>query len=136
MEQVWFTGCHGDVGGGTPPGTGVDGTTSLCDITLAWMMAKAQTLGLTFDPAVAAKFQTIASDVALDAIHESYGPQDGPIHLRPIADNANVSNSVALRVQLALGDYAPGNLKIADGALADSYTLVDMVDAGAAVTTP
>jgi uncharacterized protein (DUF2235 family) len=133
MEQVWFTGCHGDVGGGNPPGAGVDGNTGLCDITFAWMMGKAQALGLTFDPVVAAQFQTISTDVALDAIHESYTPADGPIHLRPIADNSHVSNSVALRVQYAL-TYAPGNLNITDGALADGYTLVDMVDAGAAVT--
>ncbi len=135
IEQVWFTGCHSDVGGGVPPGAGVDGSTRLCDITLAWMMSKAQALGLTFDPAVVAQFQNIPPEVALDAIHESWAPQDGPQHLRPIDGQASISNSVSLRVQLALGDYLPGNLQFDSGALVDTYSLVNLLDASAAVTT-
>jgi len=133
IDQVWFAGCHGDVGGGTAPGAGVDGSTRLCDITLGWMLAKAQALGLVIDPAVYAQFQNLAPEVALDAIADSYKPVDGPIHLRPIADDAHISNSVALRIQYAL-TYLPANLKIADGALADAYAQVTLVDEGAAVT--
>ena len=133
IEQVWFCGCHGDVGGGTPPGAGVDGSSRLCDITFSWMLAKAQALGLTFDPAVYAQFQNLAPEVALDAINESYKPVDGPVHLRPIADDAHISNSVAVRVQYAL-TYAPANLKVAAGAVAGGYAQVTLVDEGAAVT--
>lgn len=71
VEQVWFAGCHGDVGGGTAQTGGVDGATRLCDITLAWMGAKAQALGLTFDPTVAPQFAPPPPQVALDAIHET-----------------------------------------------------------------
>jgi len=39
IEQVWFSGCHGDVGGGTALAGGVDAGTRLCDITLGWMAA-------------------------------------------------------------------------------------------------
>jgi uncharacterized protein (DUF2235 family) len=133
IDQVWFSGCHGDVGGGTAPGVGVDGNSRLSDITLGWMMAKAQALGLAFDPGVYSQYQNLPPEVALDAFHDSYTPADGPIHLRPIADSSHISNSVALRIQYAL-TYTPGNLTIADGALADGYPLVTLVDAGAAVT--
>ena len=133
IEQVWFTGCHSDIGGGVPPGTGVDGSSRLCDITLGWMMAKAQALGLTFDPTVFAGLQNLPPEVALDAIHESYKPVDGPPHLRPILPNSHISNSVALRIQYAL-TYLPSNLTIADGALDDGYSLVNLVDANAAVS--
>ena len=130
IEQVWFSGCHGDVGGGTALAGGVDAGTRLCDITLGWMAAKAQALGLTMDPTAAAQFGTLPAKFALDAIRESWSAQDGPQHLRPIEPNAEVSNSVAVRVQYAL-TYTPGNLLVNDGVLADGYSLVTIVDENA-----
>jgi uncharacterized protein (DUF2235 family) len=130
IEQVWFSGCHGDVGGGTLLGGGVDAGTRLCDITLGWMAAKAQALGLTFDPAVAAQFATMPSKYALDAIRESWKPVDGLAYLRPIPPDAMVSNSVAVRVQYAL-TYTPGNLTLSSGALGSGYTVVNVVDENA-----
>lgn len=130
LEQVWFSGCHGDVGGGTALAGGVDAGTRLCDITLGWMIAKAQALGLTMDPAVAAQYETLPAKFALDAIRESWSAKDGPPHLRPIAPDAAVSNSVAVRVQYGL-TYTPGNLILNDGVLADSYSLVTVVDENA-----
>jgi uncharacterized protein (DUF2235 family) len=44
LEQVWFPGVHRDVGGGYP-------RPDLADITLCWMVDRAQTCGLSFDPA-------------------------------------------------------------------------------------
>ena len=41
MEQVWFAGCHSDVGGG-------ETDSGLSDVTLEWMVAKAKDAGLTF----------------------------------------------------------------------------------------
>ena len=41
MEQVWFAGVHSNVGGGAPD-------TSLSDITLRWMKAKAESCGMAF----------------------------------------------------------------------------------------
>lgn len=130
IEQVWFSGCHGDVGGGTAQAGGVDAGTRLCDITLGWMAAKAQALGLTMDPAVAAQFETLPAKFALDAIRESWTPVDGPQHQRPVAPDATVSNSVAVRVKYAL-TYTPGNLTLNDGELGDGYSRVTVVDENA-----
>jgi len=134
VEQVWFCGCHSDIGGGNPLGGGVDSTTRLSDISLGWMMAKAQAHGLVFDPAVYAQFQNLAPEVALDKINETWKPQDGPPNIRPITANSSISNSVAVRVQYAL-NYAPANLTISDQALAGTYSVVNLIDAGAALTT-
>jgi uncharacterized protein (DUF2235 family) len=127
IEQVWFSGCHEDVGGGTALAGGVDAGTRLCDITLGWMVAKAQALGLTMDPTVAAQYGTLPAKFALDAIRETWNPVNGPPHLRPIAPDAKIANSVAVRVQYGL-TYAPGNLAINEGALGDEFSLVTVVD--------
>lgn len=42
VEQRWFYGCHSDVGGG-------NGNTSASDITLRWMLEKAQNASLEID---------------------------------------------------------------------------------------
>ncbi|MGP8173677.1 MAG: DUF2235 domain-containing protein [Terracidiphilus sp.] len=133
MEQVWFSGCHGDVGGGTAQGAGVDAGTRLCDITLGWMLAKARALGVTIGPAIVAQYGTFPAEVALDAIRETWTPKDGPPRLRAIAPDAEVSNSVAVRVQYAL-TYVPGSLKVDNGALGDGYSVVALVDENAFLT--
>jgi uncharacterized protein (DUF2235 family) len=127
LEQVWFTGCHGDVGGGTLVGGPVDNGTRLCDISMAYMVSKAQANGIQFDPTAIAHYSQLTNEDALDIIRESWAPQDGPVHLRPIPAGSNVSNSVALRIQYAL-TYLPGNLTIADGAIAAAYNQVTLVD--------
>ena len=130
IEQVWFSGCHGDVGGGTPLAGAVDAGTRLCDITMGWMVAKAQGLGLTMDPVMAAQYGTLPAEYALDAIRETWTPADGPAHLRPIAPGSEVANSVAVRVQYAL-TYTPGNLTLQDGPLlGDGYSIVNLVNEG------
>ena len=130
IEQVWFSGCHGDVGGGTVVGGPVDAGTRLCDITMGWMVAKAQAAGLTMDPVVAAQYGTLPSEYALDAIRQTWTPVDGPPHLRPVAAGSEVANSVAVRVQYAL-TYTPGNLTLQDGPLlGDGYSIVSLVDEG------
>ena len=42
VEQVWFCGAHGDIGGG-------HAETGLSDIALDWMLGKARSAGLAFD---------------------------------------------------------------------------------------
>lgn len=124
IEQVWFSGCHCDIGGGTALVGGVDGNTRLCDITLAWMLGKAQLQGLTINSAVASLYGTLASEYALDAIRESWMPADGSPHLRPVAAGSSVADSVATRVQYAL-TYLPANLMLKEGPLLDdAYSLV------------
>lgn len=44
LKQVWFSGMHGDVGGGYPDG-------SLAYVPLRWMVREAKDAGLRFDPA-------------------------------------------------------------------------------------
>ncbi len=46
IKQVWFCGCHANVGGGYPPAK--DGST-LSDISLAWMIRQCEMSGLTID---------------------------------------------------------------------------------------
>lgn len=130
IEQVWFSGCHGDVGGGTAVGGPVDNGTRLCDITMGYMLSKAQAHGLTVDPAIAAQYGTLPAEYSLDLIRQSWAPQDGPQHLRPIAPTSNVSNSVAIRIQYAQ-TYLPGNLTITDGAIASTYPQIQLVDPNA-----
>ena len=130
LEQIWFSGCHGDVGGGTLLAGGVDAGTRLCDITMGWMMTKALAQGLTMDPAVVAQFGTLPAEFALDSIRESWAPTDGPPHLRPVPAGAEVSNSVSVRLQYAL-TYVPGSLTVTDGALDGSYSIVTLVDENA-----
>jgi uncharacterized protein (DUF2235 family) len=130
IEQVWFSGCHGDVGGGTAQGGAADAGTRLCDITMGWMAAKAQNLGLTMDPAMAAQYGTMPSKFALDKINETWTPIYGPQHLRPIASDAMVSNSVTVRVKYAQ-TYTPGNLTLNGSQLGSGYTLVNVVDENA-----
>jgi len=130
LTQVWFTGCHGDVGGGTLPGGPLDNSTRLCDITMGYMVAQAQALGLTFDPAIAAQYGALPQEAALDIIRQSWAPKDGLPHLRPVPHGGLVSNSVAVRIQYALS-YTPGNLTITESLLDSSYTQVNLVNTNA-----
>lgn len=52
LEQVWFSGVHADVGGGYP--IIVEEKGRLSDVTLAWMIEKAEADGLEFDPGLLA----------------------------------------------------------------------------------
>ncbi|MGA7343066.1 MAG: DUF2235 domain-containing protein [Terracidiphilus sp.] len=130
IQQVWFSGCHGDVGGGTPQASAVDGGVRLCDITMGWMIAQAQAQGLTFNPTSIAGYATFPVRNALNAINESWTAVYGPPHLRPIPAGSTVANSVAVRIQYAL-TYQPGNLTITGGALDGSYPQANIVDESA-----
>ena len=48
LKQVWFAGCHGDIGGGNEP----DSKTGyqIADTALAWMMGEARAAGLQLEP--------------------------------------------------------------------------------------
>jgi uncharacterized protein (DUF2235 family) len=130
LEQVWFSGCHGDVGGGTAPGGPLDAGTRLCDVTMGWMVSRAQQCGLTFVDGAAAQFAVLPAEAALDIIRETWTPVDGPPHLRPVAANAEVANSVAVRLKYAL-TYVPGSLSVVDGELADGYAMENVVSENA-----
>jgi uncharacterized protein (DUF2235 family) len=127
LEQVWFAGGHGDIGGGTPTGGGVDETTTLSNIPLAWMLSKAMALGLVFDAPTTALAQAPAARFALDLLHESWKPLYGLPNSRPIAPDSHIANSVQVRVTYAL-TYVPPNLTTQDGTLAPTYTRINVVD--------
>lgn len=119
IEQVYFTGVHCDVGGGYPE-------TGLSDITLSWMMNKAQALGVDFDPAVYALYAAIDARHALDVKHESWSVKWGFPASRAISDDVCISNSAQIRLQHD-ASYNPCNLKSSGGALASSYSIVPVV---------
>lgn len=113
IEQVYFCGVHCDVGGGyaDDPTTG----TALSDITLSWIIARAETLGLVFDPGVLAKYPSpIDKRDALDTRHESWTPLWLFPRPRDIAQNATLANSVLVRWEND-ASYRPGNLAQVNG---------------------
>ena len=119
IEQVYFCGVHCDVGGGyaDDPSTG----TTLSDITLSWMMANAQALGLVFDPGVAAAFPSpIDKKYSLDTKHESWSPLWLFPKSRDIAQNATLANSVEVRCQID-SSYRPCNLSLINGQPGTTY---------------
>jgi uncharacterized protein (DUF2235 family) len=119
MEQVYFCGVHCDVGGGYADDAGTG--TALSDITFSWMMAKAQALGLVFDPGVLATYPSpIDSKDALDTKHESWSPLWLFPKLRDIAQNATLANSVDVRCQNDV-TYLPGNLSLVNGSPGPAY---------------
>jgi hypothetical protein len=119
LQQVWFAGVHCDVGGGYPE-------TGLSDITLSWMVIKAQSLGLEFDGTFLAQYSAIDAKHSLDVAHESWSPKWMFPKSRAIAVDSSISNSVTIRCQLN-NAYRPCNVTISNGALADSYETLQIV---------
>ena len=118
LEQVWFCGVHCDVGGSYPDDS--DGS-ALSDLTLAWMMSKAAALGLSFDPAVQAKYALpMDPKFALDTKHESWNVLWAFPKRRPIAANSTISDSVSVR-SLHDNSYRPSNLTFTNGQIASTY---------------
>ena len=123
LEQVWFAGTHGDVGGYNPPEAN---GTRLADAPLAWMLSKAAALGLTFAPL---PFDPAS---ARDPLHETWSHVWGPPRERTIDPQASISNTVALRCA-ADASYRPINLSFdPSGQLSTRYHQVDV----AAATAP
>ena len=75
VEQLWFPGVHGDVGGGRPH-------TGLSDGALLWMWAKAWVAGLAFEPW--STFHDLAPDPygpqgKMSLLYQPFGRRDRPI---------------------------------------------------------
>jgi uncharacterized protein (DUF2235 family) len=125
IEQVWFCGVHGDVGGGEPDD--VAGVTALSDITLSWIMNKAIALGLKVDPKVQLQYPSPGDPkFALDALHESWNIFCGFPKRRAIDRKTSISNSVLIRCQHD-NSYRPSNLQFDGGVLSVSYQTVGVV---------
>jgi uncharacterized protein (DUF2235 family) len=127
IEQVWFPGCHCDIGGGNPLAGGVDETTTLSDVPLSWMVNKAVPLGLIFDPDFLAQYTSVPVKFSLDALHESWKPLFGLPLRRSVGQKDKISNSAAARIEYAL-TYLPTNLTITEGKLDEGYNIIDIVD--------
>ncbi len=120
LEQVWFAGTHGDVGGGYGPQAN---GASLEHITLRWMAGHAREHGLELKPEMIPM-----TDTALDALADEHPTLTGLYRLTPhtrniVADSA-VAASVAARCAAATTRYAPTNLHLTGCELAPSYTVV------------
>ncbi len=124
IEQVYFCGVHCDVGGGYADDAD---ETALSDITLSWMMGKAQALGLVIAPDVAAKYPSPHNrKCSLDTKHESWNPLWAFPKRRDIAPDAVLANSVELRCQED-SSYRPLNLNLVNGMPAAAYGTATVV---------
>ncbi len=107
IEQVWFAGVHGDVGGGYKE-------TGLSDITLAWLLEKIQPHGVLFIDQAFAPDGTIAikGDPLMMPMHDSYKPPFLTPHpsVRVIPQSAALHVSVQERFEQARLEYRPSNL--------------------------
>lgn len=115
LKQIWFAGCHGDVGGGSSlPG--------LADITLSWMMTKAVSLGLAIQSDVWQHYQTVPESDALAQIIDSWRIYWGVPVSRKVAANSALANSVQVRCT-SVQAYRPINLTFTNDSLASTYTM-------------
>ncbi len=123
LTQVWFTGCHCDVGGGNPPE--VEGGPLLSTITLHWMAHHAESHGMLLEWSQMPPFDLNAD--ALARINESLkGLYTLTPHLRSVAADAALYKSVQFRCATPTAEYAPGNLHVREGQLAPGYTIVTL----------
>ena len=108
LEQVWFTGTHGDVGGGNR-------NAALSDISLEWIIGRARSCGLAFRPEA---LRTAAWDEGNDYLASIQETRTGlwkvfPAYIRPIgaADGAHelVAESAVMRHDMDPA-YRPPNL--------------------------
>ena len=110
VEQLWFPGVHGDVGGGRPH-------TGLSDGALLWMWAKAYGAGLAFEPWSAAR--KLAPDPfgpqgKMSPVYRVWGRHDRPIGEigeddRPVVTGEAVHFSAMRRLQSPeSADYREG----------------------------
>ena len=106
IEQQWFAGVHGDVGGG-------NADSGLADVALQWIWSRAETHGLTFDREYR---RALVKPNPLGKLHRSWtgmyrvkGQHQRPIGELPDALE-HVHPSVRERHQ-ALPEYRPQNLQ-------------------------
>ncbi len=103
VEQVWFAGVHGDVGGGYPE-------SRLSDETLKWMVDKASNCGLVFNM----EYIESITNKSVERLHNSYtpgyfvfGPYTRPIGLTNLDESVHPSAIERYHKKRA---YTPKNL--------------------------
>lgn len=104
VEQVWFPGCHCDVGGSYPE-------SDLADITLGWMMWKARECGLQFLPSDEAKYLKLDATHAEGMAHDEWALLKWGLQKhRTVPTGAHLASSVYDRALLTSPMYRPANL--------------------------
>jgi uncharacterized protein (DUF2235 family) len=108
VEQVWFAGVHSDVGGGYPDH-------GLSDLPLVWMVERARSCGLAFQPDSFADWRV---DVEPDPLGELHKSRTGFYRMVPPFDRAlGVTDRIheyvassAVERHKRLEEYAPAGL--------------------------
>lgn len=118
LEQVWFAGCHADIGGSKA---------GLPEISFKWLAEKAKENGMQIDPNVFSHYENLNASNALGQIHESWSIKCGLPKTRTIPKNAVLSNSVALRCKYD-PSYRPKNLTFTNDVLNSSYTIRNILN--------
>jgi uncharacterized protein (DUF2235 family) len=119
LEQVWFSGMHGDVGGGYSP-------SDLSDIPLAWMMRKAMHCGLTFTQKALETYLPVNAQKVKAKAHDEWKliPWGVAKH-RTVPPRSFIANSVQLRLDQR-ADYQPSNLNLSNRKL-QGYGTTDVL---------
>jgi hypothetical protein len=118
LQQIWFTGVHSEVGGGSEE-------VGLSDITLSWMLKKAEACGIELTAAADA-YRVMDPKHALDAMKDSWSPLWAfPVH-RSIPPHSTLANSVALRLEEDL-TYRPKNLSFDSAGTLDATYAIEPV---------
>lgn len=119
LEQVWFPGVHGDVGGGYKE-------TGLSDICLGWMMKKASQLGLQMKVEDFSTYTSFDAKQALSQIHASWNPFWLFPKERNITPQSTLSNSTLIKTQYE-SSYRPANLEWKNDSLSSCYQIQDIL---------
>jgi uncharacterized protein (DUF2235 family) len=105
VEQVWFAGAHGNIGGGYRD-------SGLSDIALKWMIEKAEACGLSFDEEYIRECIEPQVDGALVAsrtwLYKVWPRLERQVR-RPDHFHESVHPSVLKRMRVLQGEYAPTN---------------------------
>jgi uncharacterized protein (DUF2235 family) len=119
MEQVWFSGAHGDLGGGYSP-------SDLSDIPLAWMMRKAMQCGLAFKQVALNRYLPVDPRKTTAPAHDEWKlfPWGLAKH-RTVPPRSFIANSVQARLD-QLPEYQPTNLNLSDRQL-QGYGITDVL---------
>lgn len=119
VEQVWFPGVHCDVGGSYAE-------CGLSDITLSWMLRKAQKHGLVLSPEAQRVNLSPSADCIDAQAHDEWKlvPWGLPEH-RTLPSVATVSNTVQVRLNNG-GSYTPSNLQL-DGRKLKGYNVASVL---------
>ena len=120
LEQVWFAGCHGNIGGGCPEST-------LSMIAMKWMVDKCALHRLELDAQARAQYGTIDLSWPLAPVDVPWpGYKLVPPKVREVGADASVAHTIPIRVS-GLPSYGPANLMMgSDRILADSYSIVSI----------